>query len=467
MKKINFSFRSFQAKITLVLIISMLFIGAMSNFLIYKFALNAQFSGLRDKLMVIAQTAALIVDAEALMQVPLDKEGVNSPQYKSIAEKLEAIRQVNLPIKYIYTLTKTGQPGIWQFIVDPDAVADVWKRGGIVSFPGDKYNAARFPEMLKAFDGPCADKKLEIDEWGITLSGYAPVRDKAGRAAAILGVDILADDVYLTQKEVHRRAIFVLSLGIGLSVILGMLISRRIAKPVKRLVEGTRYISEGNLQYRVDVIGADEIGELGEAFNQMARSLFESRKKLLGYFYHTVQSFVRILEAKDHYTRGHSERVAEYAEKIALRMNLPKEKVELLRETALLHDIGKIGVLKSVLDKKEKLSEEEWETIRRHPVVGEDILRPVLLTKEMLAVVRGHHERYDSKGYPDKISGENINIFTAIVSVADAYDAMTSPRAYRPAMSKQEAIAELNKNKGAQFNPKVVDVFLEIMEKDS
>jgi len=416
--------------------------------------------------MVIAQTAALAVEPDLLMKVPLNTSGLDTPQYKVIAEKLMSIKKANHPIKYIYTMTKTDTEGIWQFIVDPVPLTKEELEQGLTSYPGDKYDASRFSEMMEAFDGPAADTELEVDEWGVTLSGYAPICDKGGKAVAMLGVDIMAEDVYAIQKEVHRRGLFVLILGVIFSISLGMIISNRITNPVRKLVEGTRHIANGDLKHQVDISGSDEIGELAVAFNKMALSLAEARKKLLGYFYRVAQSLVRILEAKDHYTRGHSERVSQYAEKIAMRMGFPKEKVELIKEVVLLHDIGKIGIRESILNKNGSLTEEEWEVIRQHPVIGEDILKPVLSPMDMLAIVRGHHERYDGKGYPDGVSGENINTFAAIVSAADAYDAMTSGRSYKRAMSKEEAIEELKRNSGTQFNPIMVNTFIQILKEE-
>ena len=147
-------------------------------------------------------------------------------------------------------------------------------------------------------------------------------------------------------------------------------------------------------------------------------------------------------------------------------MQLPPERVKLVKDTALLHDIGKLAIHEHILNKPEKLTDAEWEIVRKHPEIGEEILKPVVLTEEMLAIVRNHHERYDSTGYPDKISGKNINILAAVVTVADAYDAMTSPRAYRWALSKEHAIGELKKNSGTQFHPKVVEAFLKVLEED-
>jgi len=456
---------SFRTRVTLVLVLSMLFVMSLGNFLIYKFSLNAQFNQLRERLMVIASTASLMIDADSLLRIPLNRDGINSPQYKVIADKLNKIKQVNPSLKYIYTMTKTDKEGIWQFIVDPSPVSEEDIRRGATSYPGDKYDASRFPEMLKGFIGPAADKKVMVDEWGVTLSGYAPIRDKDDKPVAILGVDMSAEDVYRTQREVLARAISVLGIGVFTSIILGLLISSRITKRIGKLVEGTRRIAAEDFEYKVEVKGHDEISELASSFNKMAEILAESKKKLQDYFYRVVQSLVRILEAKDTYTRGHSERVADYAQSIALSMGFSKEKSDLLKKAAELHDIGKLVTHENILNKKGKLTEEEWATIKKHPIIGEDILKPVLMDEDVLAMVRSHHERYDGNGYPDGIKGDNINIFAQIISVADTYDAMTSPRPYRSALSKEEAIEELKRNCGTQFNTQIVKAFLKVLER--
>jgi putative nucleotidyltransferase with HDIG domain len=455
-------FRSFQVRVTFAFIGAMLFVALLSNTLILQFTLNAQFEQLREKLKVIARTAALTVDVDTLLSVPLNSGGMDTPQYQSVVRKLKRIKEENQPIAFIYTMARTDRDGIWQFIVDADPL--VKRKDGITSYPGDKYNVARFPEMMRAFDGASADRKLEVDEWGALLSGYAPIVDQDGRAVAVLGVDMSAKDVFATQQAVHRRFIIVILLGGLLSLILGMVISKRITDPVEKLVEGTRRISKGELGYKVNVQGDDEIGELADSFNKMADELWRVQRKNHRYFYGVIQSLVRIVEAKDPYTRGHSERVSGYAGKIAAQMGFTQEEVEMLKQIAILHDIGKLGIRDEVLNKPGKLSEEEWELIRQHPIIGEEILKPVSLSPEMLAIVRGHHERYDGKGYPDGLKGDVTDLFAQVLSVADAYDAMTSSRAYRAALRKEDAILELEKNKGTQFNPRAVEAFLEVLK---
>jgi len=176
-----------------------------------------------------------------------------------------------------------------------------------------------------------------------------------------------------------------------------------------------------------------------------------------------MQSLVRLLESKDHYTRGHSDRVADFSEKIAQAMGFPAEKVELLKRAAQLHDIGKLGIDERIINKTSSLTEEEFEVIRGHPTTGEEILKPIVFDKELIEMVISHHERYDGTGYPNKIKGQDLELICQIIPVADSFDAMTSSRSYRPAMSKEEAIIRIKDCSGTQFNPKVVEVFLTVV----
>ena len=142
---------------------------------------------------------------------------------------------------------------------------------------------------------------------------------------------------------------------------------------------------------------------------------------------------------------------------------IPAERLELLRESAVLHDIGKLGVEERILNKVEPLTDAEWAAVRKHPVIAEDILAPILLNKELLAVIRGHHERYDGAGYPDGLKGSSIRLFAQILSVADSYDAMTSLRSYRPAFKHEKAMEELIRHRNSQFSGEIVDAFITVM----
>jgi len=448
-------FHSFYVKVALSFTLSLLFVALLGNFILFRYALQSQFNQLRDKLKVIAQTAALSIDASELNNIPLKPDGVNSPAFKSVAFRMSRIKQANPVIRYIYIMVKTDQPGIWQFAVDP----------GLTSYPGDKYDARRFPEMLKGFEEPSADAGLTADEWGKLLSGYAPILNKDNLPVAVLGVDIDAADVHLAEKDLLYRGILVLLAGVIFALSLGFIFSARIINPIRKLIEGTKHITAGDLGYRVKISSRDEIGQLAASFNAMATNLAEAQEKLHAYFYRVVQAMVRSLEAKDPSTRGHSDRVSEYAYQIAIEMRVPLADAELLKKAAQLHDIGKLGIHEDILNKTSGLSESEWDLIHKHPEVGEEILKPVFPDSRMLAVVRSHHERYDGKGYPDGLKGDQLNIFAQIVAVADAYDAMVSARSYKKALSREEALAGIKQGAGTHFNPAVVQALIRVLER--
>lgn len=191
-------------------------------------------------------------------------------------------------------------------------------------------------------------------------------------------------------------------------------------------------------------------------------ALYES---MIGNFYGILKSLVNALEAKDPYTGKHSERVTRYALCIAQSMQCSAAEIESLQTVGYLHDIGKIGIADSILNKPAGLTAEEYELIKRHPTIGESIVAELGLSPEERAIIRHHHERWDGRGYPDGLAETNIPLLARIIMVADAFDAMTSKRAYRDAMPRIKAIEELRNNCARQFDPDVVRAFLETLEK--
>lgn len=454
--------RSFRAKVTAVLVLFMCLSAAVTNLVIYQYSLSSQFDQLRERLMTIARAAAINVDPDTLLQIPLARDGATSQAYKSVEKSLARIKDIAPEAAYAYILKRGDRMKLLKFIID--VPFNSYKAKTAPAYPGENYDGSIYPEMLMAFIVPSADTKIMTDKWGAFLSGYAPIYNKNGDAIAILGVDVSANDIYHIQKALRARAIIILIGGIIFSALLSLVISNTVTSPIKRLVAGTRHIASGDLRYRVKVENPDEIGELAESFNKMGLNLYKARQTLVGYFYNIAESLIRILEAKDPYTKGHSDRVAEYSDRIAEAMKLPKERTKLLHEAALLHDIGKLGLQDMLLYKKAVLTDEDWATIKKHPKMGEEMLKPVSIDDELLSVVREHHERYDGKGYPDGLKGDQIDVLAAIVSAADAYDAMISNRPYRKNLTKIEAMEQLKTNSGLQFNPKIVEAFIKVLE---
>jgi putative two-component system response regulator len=174
-----------------------------------------------------------------------------------------------------------------------------------------------------------------------------------------------------------------------------------------------------------------------------------------------LQALVHFLEEKDPYTRGHSVRVANYSTRIAREMGLPQSVIEVITLGAELHDIGKIGVSEQVLHKAGKLTDPEYRHIMEHPVIGARILAPLMRdVPAALAIVRSHHERLDGRGFPDGLTGDQIPLEVRVVTIADSFDAMTSVRPYRPALSVEKALRELEEGKDAQFHAAAVRAFL-------
>ena len=177
-----------------------------------------------------------------------------------------------------------------------------------------------------------------------------------------------------------------------------------------------------------------------------------------------INTLVTAIDAKDIYTKGHSTRVAEYSVILARRLGWDEERINSVRYKALLHDVGKIGIPDRVLNKADRLTEEEFEIIKHHTIIGSEILQGVSSLAEMYVVARNHHERYDGNGYPDKKSGEDIPEEARLVCIVDAYDAMSSDRAYRKALSKEVIRGELNRGRDTQFDSHMIDVFLELLD---
>jgi len=179
-----------------------------------------------------------------------------------------------------------------------------------------------------------------------------------------------------------------------------------------------------------------------------------------------VTLLVKTLEYYDKYTQGHSERVAKYAVKVAEKLDLPPEKIKKIYWASLLHDIGKIYVPQNILNKNGRLTQEEFEIIKIHPIKSEEILKQVDEFKDLAEIVRHHHERWDGLGYPDGLSAYEIPLESRIIAMSDAFDAMTSERPYKRAMTLEEAILEIEKNKGKQFDPQIAEIMIKIIKEE-
>ncbi len=252
--------------------------------------------------------------------------------------------------------------------------------------------------------------------------------------------------------------------NIALSIIVAMYIfmtfwlQRKIAENMQdKLAEYNEELIALNEEIETNTKLQMEMQHREELMVQQKKQADEMTKLL-------IRTLSDTIEAKDEYTRGHSSRVSEYAELIAKKMGLPEEEVDSIRYAATLHDIGKIGVPDTILNKPSKLTDEEYSIIKTHSSIGADILKNIEIIAHTADIAGHHHERYDGKGYPEGLKADEISIGARIVAIADSFDAMNSRRIYRKPLSRDIIISEITKNRGIQFDPEIADAFLELLE---
>jgi putative nucleotidyltransferase with HDIG domain len=264
--------------------------------------------------------------------------------------------------------------------------------------------------------------------------------------------------------ELNRQALVFVSVVVLTAILLGYFFAVGISGPIRGLAASTRAISRGEFHQRSAVRGASEISELAENFNKMAGDIEEYIERLKEaaeenreLFIGSIRMLAAAIDEKDPYTRGHSGRVAKYSTLIGRELGLSPEELDKLRISALLHDVGKIGVEDRVLKKPGSLTPEEFDLMKQHTIKGANIMRPVSQLKEMLPGIELHHEHMDGRGYPYGLQGQQIPLMARIIGVADTLDAMTTNRPYQSAMDLEFALDRIRTLTGAKFDSVVVN----------
>lgn len=244
-------------------------------------------------------------------------------------------------------------------------------------------------------------------------------------------------------------------------LLIGGVSRRHLLRPITELNEVARRIGSGDLKARSRWRGGDELGKLAESINGMAWSidyLFDEQEQA---HLQMLKSLEMALEAKDSYTASHSTRVARYAVMLGQRIGLERDELRLLKQGAIVHDLGKIGIADSILNKQGRLSDEEYEVMRGHPEMTATIMQPLRRFKGFVDIAKSHHERWDGRGYPDGLKGEEIPLLARIVAIADTWDAMTGNRVYRPGMTVDKALRILEQERDSgQWDPQLLEQFI-------
>ena len=430
---------------------------------------------IQQRMLDIANCASGSIDGDILGS--LTAEDVGSPEYKQIYNALSVFRD-NVELEYVYSIKSEGH-GVFVFTIDtdPDTPAAFGDR---VEYTDALNTAARGTGAV--------DNEPYEDAWGRFYSAYSPVFDSSKEVVGIIGVDFSEEwfDQQLIAESVRIMIIFsaVLLGTLIISLFISFSVVRGITNPLKEMTRIAQKYRDGDFSEKMDASGSEEITELSEALSSMAESLQDkmaimqsvqatlseevenktSENKSL--MVQVVEALASAIDAKDVYTKDHSRRVAKYSKEIASRYGYSGRKQEEIYVTALLHDVGKLGVPDYVINKPAKLTDEEFTLIKAHPKLGADILGNINSMPILKDGARYHHERYGGGGYPDGISEKEIPEMARIIAVADAYDAMSSNRSYRKALPQETVRSEIEKGKGTQFDPVFADIMLTMIDED-
>jgi HD-GYP domain-containing protein (c-di-GMP phosphodiesterase class II) len=296
---------------------------------------------------------------------------------------------------------------------------------------------------------------VELDQ--NTLLGVIAIQDEAAALASV--------------GEMRTQTLFISLLAATLALLFGFYFAEKLTRPVRELAAGAQRIAAGDFSQRVKVPGGTELGELGASFNQMTdqiekfvgdlkRSVEENHELFLG----TVKALAAAIDGKDPYTRGHSERVSRFSIAVAQGLGLPEVEIEQIRISALLHDVGKIGIDDRVLKKPAALTDDEFEIMKTHPQKGYKIMSQIPAMRDFLPGMYMHHEMINGEGYPQGLKGDEIPMQARIVSVADTFDAMTTERPYQRAMDLEAAMTRLKSFVGTRYDARVVAAFIAACE---
>ncbi|MDH4217327.1 MAG: HD domain-containing protein [Candidatus Aminicenantes bacterium] len=278
--------------------------------------------------------------------------------------------------------------------------------------------------------------------------------------------------LYSAQIKMRNRIAWVFGIILFVGTASSIFLTSFLTRPIQELSTGVEELKEGKRSRQLRVYSRDELGRLTESFNEMSALITSQKEKLSKYaqdleesYVETVKVLAAAIDAKDHYTLGHSTRVSKLSVALAEEVGLSKAELEDLRIACLFHDVGKIKIPDSILLKEGKLEPLEITEMMRHPEYGAEILSKASSLLRYIPVVRHHHEWYDGTGYPDGLRGDEIPLSAAITCLVDAFDAMTSDRPYRGALSAEETLKKIQNLSGKQFSPYLVEKFIDLFRR--
>jgi putative nucleotidyltransferase with HDIG domain len=310
----------------------------------------------------------------------------------------------------------------------------------------------------------------DVTRDGRKLIEYTTPIAFAGKRVGTVALALSTEGLAQAQRSFRRRIVATAAVILGIAFLGTLVLASLITTPVKRLHEAVLSLGTAETFRPIPVHFSDELGDLTRNFNRMAETILsqksglrEQARQLEEAYISMVRVIAASLDARDPYTLGHSTRVAKLSCELGRRLGMEEEELMHLERAAIFHDLGKIQTPDDVLLKEDRLTRSEVEQMRSHPADGTDILRMAPFLHRYIPVVRSHHEWYNGDGYPDGKKGAEIPLHAQIIALADAFDAMTTDRPYREALSTEEALEEILRFRGIQFPPELAQEFAEMV----
>lgn len=416
-------------------------------------------------LLVLGMSAAVMTVTNRSVRADLLQRGVAASRIVALSARWSLLSGDNAAVYNLAVETRRSSPDI-------DYVAILDPAGNILGHNDPRELGRRFPPSVRVspLGGFVETQADDVLRNGKALIEFTTAILHKGQRIGTVSVGLSKQTLVDAQRKV-RRSVSAVAAGVLAIALLGaLLLSSLITTPIKRLMSAIKVISTGKTFHRIPVGTSDEFGELMRSFNRMAETILAQQSALKGYadrleaaYLGMVRVIAASIEARDPYTIGHSARVAQLSCALGRRLGMGEEELGHLEKAALFHDVGKIGMPDDVLLKEERLSGGELDVMRRHPIEGAEILGMAPFLDRYVAIVGAHHEWFDGNGYPYGRRDAEIPIHAQIIALADAYDAMTTTRPYRQALTDEEAIEGLLEYRGTQFSPVLTDAFIAML----
>jgi putative nucleotidyltransferase with HDIG domain len=417
-------------------------------------------------LLIGSMTWVITGVTESILRRDLIQRGAAISRVVALSAGYSLLSNDPLGLDRLVSETRASDPDI-AFVAVRDA-SDIVAAHDRVTERGKPFRPVPPLLPLGTFGDTRAD---EVERDGRRFIEYTTPISFAGRRLGISSLALSMEGLAAAQRSIRRRIFAAAAVTLAVAFFVTLLLSSFITTPVKRLHQGVLALGGGETFQPVPARSSDELGDLTRNFNRMAEKILAQKtdlRKKADQLEEAYISMVRViaasLDARDPSTKDHSTRVALISCALGRRLGMDEEELTHLERAAIFHDIGKIKTPDDVLKGEERLSRAEVdEQMEGHPVDGTEILRMAPFLHRYIPVVRSHHEWYNGNGYPDGTKGDQIPLHAQIISLADAFDAMTIGRPYRQALSSEEAITEILRFRGSQFSPELTDAFAKLV----